>query len=213
MNILKGLFGKQTKTAYVENDNLGTRHDMLDLATGYWMARMSSATKDPFVLYDFKTEAEARDALLDLPCIHVAEDSGKLICTETVIFGYYPTKEGTYEAVICGSDLSHDLWAAAKDSFIRHNGKPRGQGELEPEVRKPPAPAAKPARPGKVVFVNETRQQQMGITFIYRNHKGPDAVSAKAFLQQNRVTEPNYYIRVETPEGVFCQDIQGMYTE
>jgi len=48
---------------------------------------------------------------------------------------------------------------------------------------------------------------------IYRVHKAPDAASAKAFLEQNPVTKQFYYIVVETPEGNYCRDIQGMYKE
>jgi hypothetical protein len=218
MSFLSKLFGKPAsdKTqakSYKEKDNRGTRQDTESLASAYWMARISSPKKDPFVLYTFDTEKDAREALLVLPCIHVAEDSGKLICTETLIFGYYATKEGKYEAIVCGDDLTHELWEQAKTSFIRHGGHPRGQGELEPEKRTVPAQKAKAPQLGKVVFVREDRQNKMGVTFIYRIHKGPDAASAKAFLEQNPVTKQFHYIVVETPEGNYCRDVQGIYKE
>lgn len=218
MSFLKRLFDKtatgQTQVkSYREKDNRGTRHDTESLASAYWMARISSPKKDPFVLYTFDTEKDAREALLELPCIHVAEDSGKLICTEVLIFGHYATKEGKHEAIVCGDDLTHGLWEQAKASFIKHGGRPRGQGELEPEKRAAPVQKAKAPQPGKVVFVREDRQAKMGATFIYRIYKGPDAASAKAFLEQNPVTKQLYYIVVETPEGNYCRDIQGIYKE
>ena len=219
MDFLRKLFGKkaaegvQTPKSFTEEDNRGTRHDTLSLAKGYWMARMSMRKKDPFVLYEFDAEKDARGALLELPCIHVATDSGKLICTEVLLFGYYPTDSGTYEAIVCGDDLSHELWAQAKASFIKHGGRPRGQGELEPEKRAVPAQRAKAPQLGKVVFVREDHQKQSGVTMVYRVHKGPDAASAKAFLEQNPVTRQFYYLVVETPEGNYCRDIQGIYKE
>ncbi len=218
MGFLSKLFGKgavkskaQSPKPFAEKDNMGTRHDSLSLANSYWMTRISSPKKDPFVMYTFDTEKDAREALLELPCIHVAEDSQKLICTEVLIFGYYPTAEGKYEAVICGDELTHELWEQAKASFSKHGG--RRKNDLEPEKQAPSAPKAKKAKPGKVTFVREDRQQQMGQTTIYRIHKGPDAASAKAFLEQNPVTRKFYYMVVETPEGNYCRDIQGIYKE
>jgi hypothetical protein len=214
MGFLKKLFGAGQKAkSYREQDNRGTRHDTEDLASSYWFARQSSFKKDPFVLYTFDTEKDAREALLELPCIHVAEDSGKLICTEVLIFGCYRTKEGKYESIVCGDDLSHDLWEQAKASFIKHGGHPRGQGDLEPEKRSAPVKKASPPKPAKVVFVREDREAKMGVTFIYRIHRAPDAASAQAFLQQNPVTKQFYYIVVETPQGNYCRDIQGIYKE
>lgn len=202
---------EQDRKTFTERDNMGTRHDDLSLATTYWMARISSPKKDPFVLYTFDTGKDAREALLELPCIHVAEDSQKLICTEVLIFGYYPTKGGKYEAIICGDELTHELWEQAKASFSKYGG--RRKNDLEPERHAAPFPKAKTAQVGKVVFVREDRQQQSGATMIYRIYKGPDAASAQAFLKQNPVTRQFYYLVVETPEGNYCRDIQGIYKE
>jgi len=218
MSIWSKLFGKASgeKTqskSYKEKDNRGTRQDTESLASSYWIARITSPKKDPFVVYSFDREMDAREALLELPCIHIAEDSGKMICTEVLIFGYYTTKESKYEAIICGDDLSHELWEQAKASFINHGGRPRGQGELEPERRAAPVQKAKASQAGKVVFVREDRQNKAGATMVYRIHKAPDATSAKAFLEQNPVTQKLLYLVVETPEGNYCRDIQGIYKE
>ena len=200
----------QDREFFTEGDNMGTRQDTLSHATTYWMARMGSPKKDPFVLYTFNTEKDTREALLELPCVHVAGDSQKLICTEVLIFGYYPTENGKYEAIVCGDELTHELWEQAKTSFSEHGG--RRKNDLEPERRVAPSPKAKVVQPGKVVFVREDRQQgKFGATLIYRIYKGPDAISAQAFLKQNPVTRQFYYLVVETPEGNYCRDIQGMY--
>src|SRR5262245_1704346 len=117
------LFGTRPATAidaspggYVEADNRGTRHDSWGLASSYWTARLHSLKKGPFVLYTFDKEADARSALLELPCIHAA-DTGRLICTEVLIFGAYPAPGGGFEAVLCGDDLTVDLWEQARDAF------------------------------------------------------------------------------------------------
>jgi DNA polymerase IIIc chi subunit len=220
MDILKRLFGKagkqqsQPKT-YMEKDNNGTRQDTQEKASAYWNTRFtSSSMQHPFVLYTFDKEEDARGALLELPCIHIAEDSGKLICTEVLSeFGYYETEEGKYNAIVCGTELTHELWSQAKASFIKHGGKPKGQGDLEPEKGAATTHKAKPQKRGKVVFVREDRKFNGRVTFVYRIHKGPDAETAKAFLEQNPVTKQHYYLVVETPQGNYCRDIDGMYTE
>lgn len=218
MGFLDKLFGKETGAqkgqgpkSFTEKDNRGTRHDTLGIASSYWMARISSPKKDPFVMYTFDNDEDARKALLELPSIHVAEDSQKLICTEVLIFGYYPTEQGKYEAVVCGDDLTHELWQKAKESFTKHGGQRKN--DLEPEKRATPAAKVKEAKPAKVKFVREDHVQRYGTTMIYRVHKAPDAASAKAFLEQNPVTKQFYYIVVETPEGNYCRDIQGIYKE
>ena len=212
MGFLGKLFGEKEERAksYTERDNKGTRHDTLDIASSYWTARLVSAKKDPFVMFTFDNDGDAQKALLELPCIHVAQDTQKLICTEVLIFGCYKTEQGKYEAVVCGDDLTYALWQQAKESFAKNGGQRKN--DLEPEKRATPV-KAKEAKPAKVKFVREDRVQQYGATMIYRVHKAPDAASAKAFLEQNPVTKQFYYIVVETPEGNYCRDIQGMYKE
>ena len=206
---------------FQEEDNRGTRHDTERIASMYWLLRVASPKKNPFVLYAFDRAEDAREALLELPCIHVAEDSNKLICTEVLIFGYYKTKRGKYEAIVCGADLSHDLWMQAKKSFIAHGGLPVGKGALEPKTQarrdktktRAKRNKKKKARLGDVKFVREDRNNRFGIESIYRIYSGPNAAAAKAFLGQNPVTKRSYYIVVETPEGNYGRDIMGMYTE
>ncbi len=68
----------------------------------------------------------------------------------------------------------------------------------------------KHGHPEQVKFVNEQTTVKMGHTFRYRMHKGPSAV---AFLEKNPVQENMLYIIVETPEGNYGRDIQGIYKE
>jgi hypothetical protein len=162
-------------------------------------------------MHKFAREEDARAALLELPCIHVASDSGKLICTQVLIFGYYKQTDGEYEAVICGPDLTPNLWEQARASFAKHGG--RLKNELAPEDRPQPPKSSVPADVSEVLFVREERHQQMGFTMIYRMHKAPDAASAQAFLQRHPITTNHLYIVVETPEGNYGRDIDGIYKE
>ena len=206
---------EQNHKFFTEKDNMGTRQDTTSKAMAYWSARRSSPKKDPFVIYTFDAKKDARQALLELPCIYVAEDSQKLICTEVLEFGYYPIDYGMagvkYEAIVCGDELTYELWEQAKSSFSKYGG--RRKNDLEPKRHTTPISKVNGAQPNKVVFVREDHNQISGVTMIYRIYNGPDADSAKAFLKENPVTRQYYYIIVETPEGNYCCDINGMYKE
>lgn len=194
----------------MENDNVGTRHDSAAKAMSYWMGeRLNSTRKDPFVLYTFPSADKARQALLEVPCIQIATNTKNLICTESLCFGYYEC-DGKIEAVLGGGDLTRELWQKARDSFSRHGGCVKT--EQEPAISTSAADT-KNAHPEKVVFVREDRQQDGRETLIYRIHRGPDGESAKAFLKQNPVNRAGYFIVVETPEGNYCRDSQGIYQE
>ncbi len=47
----------------------------------------------------------------------------------------------------------------------------------------------------------------------YEVYKGGSAESARAFLATKRVTQSKYYIKVETPEGNWGMDLDGLYLE
>jgi ribosomal protein S27E len=48
---------------------------------------------------------------------------------------------------------------------------------------------------------------------VYEVYKGGNAESAKAFLATKKVDKPQYYIKVETSEGNWGIDIDGLYLE
>lgn len=195
---------------FLEKDNLGTRHETFDQAATYWMQRLHKTRKAPFVMYVFENEGDARRALLELPWIHEGADSGKLISTEVLIFGYWRRKhDGKYEAVVLGDDLTHDMWERAKASFAKHRGHRKNDLEPSPDsVKSVPAPET-----GQVAFVREERQNGPGGVCTYRIHRGTNAASAKMFLRDHTVSRPLYYLVVETPDGNYCRDVDGIYKE
>jgi hypothetical protein len=206
MGFFDFIFGK----TYTEEDNLGTRHETLSFASSYWLARQGSPNKEPFVLFQFDEDQPAETALLELPIIERARDTGKLICTEVLIFGYYPQENGKVEAILCGGELSYDLWQQAKVSFEKHGGTLRN--ELAPSAEAKPAKKTG-GNAGRVEFLREERPQRYGTTMTYRIHKAPSKAAAMAFLEKNPVTQKLYYLVVETPEGTFSRDLQGIYKE
>lgn len=62
-------------------------------------------------------------------------------------------------------------------------------------------------------FVRKYKAKSAGGDATYETYKGTDAESAKAFLMTKRVDKPMYYIIVDTPEGSWGIDINGLYLE
>lgn len=68
--------------------------------------------------------------------------------------------------------------------------------------------------PCLVEFVREdVREGESGETSVYRVYRAPNVADAKTFLEESPVTEPQFFLIVETPEGNFCRDIKGIYKE
>lgn len=217
MGFLGNLFGsnkiiQQGERKYLEKDNRGTRQESIDKATAYWAARRHTQKFDPFALYVFDEEAGAKQALLDLEYMHLADDSGKIVCSETFEFGYYKRNDGKYEAIVCGGDLTVQDWESARTSFTGHGGIKKN--EQRPEKEKETKSSKKvDADPKKVIFIREDKTRDASGTATYRTYKAPDVASAKAFLEQNPVSESQYYLVVETPGGNYGRDKDGIYKE
>ena len=191
-----------------EKDNVGTRQETLDQAIAYWNMRNMRQKFDPFVLYVFTKEADARDSLLDLDCIHKAHDTGKIICTEPLIFGYYRTESEHYEAIIAGENLTHELWQKAKDIFEKHGG--RRKNDQEPEKQTLTKTTKAKELTDKVKLIRKYMERNGS---YYEVYKCDDAELAKDFLMTKSVNKQQYYIVVETPMGNWGMDIKGLYKE
>ena len=205
----------ETDTAekkYYERDNCGSRHDTMAQANGYWMGeRFKKEVKPPFTMYSFSSYADGEAALLELPFIHKAADTGKLICDRLMTFGIYEVTSngkpaGLYEALVCGSDLTKEEFLAAEEAFKKHNGKRKNN--LEPEEGVKPV-RAEDGDAARVRFKENVHDNG----YTYKVHTAPKKADALAFLKQQRVNIGKFYIVVETPEGNIGRDINGIYEE
>ena len=202
---------------YFESDNRGMLVNTMSKSLAYWLGeRFSSPRKDPFVYYIFTNAQDAEAAMLDLPYIHLAYDTGNLVCDHLFRYGYFAvtnngTLTGEYDAFIAGADLTHEMWTQIHEVFKAHNGTKKN--DLEPEkttattAARPSAPPAGDA--AKVRFVRENRKDAS----VWRTHSAPTKADAVAFLATQSVTQPLYYVVVETPEGNYGRDKDGFYQE
>jgi hypothetical protein len=198
---------KEDGKKYTELDNKGSLQDTSSKATSYWIARMQSKEKAPFVLYTFSNESAAREALLQVPCIHVAEETKKLICEEVLYYGYYKVGDGQWEVILCGHNLTNELWTEARTAFIKHGGVRKN--EQEPTQGNASVKSEPVGDASKVHFVREDGDS----TATWRVHSAPNKADAMAFLEQHPVTKALHYIVVETPEGIYGRDKDGFYQE
>jgi hypothetical protein len=199
---------------FLERDNRGMRVETMSQSIAYWMGeRFKNPRKDPFVYYIFSNGNDAKTAMLELPFIHTAQDSGKIICDELFRFGYYATttngvSTGEYDAFVAGSDFTCEMWEQTHAAFAKHNGTRKN--DLKPDDSFSPPPSTKDSGDAtQVTFVRESRDTSS----VWMVYKAPCKADAMAFLSQQIIDKPLYYVVVETPEGNFGRDKDGMYQE
>jgi len=197
---------------YYERDNRGMRVNTFSQSQSYWIVeRFRSSRNDPFVYYTFMDENDAKMAMLELPFIHLASDSGKLICDDIFRFGYFAITNdgkltGEYDAFIAGADFTHDMWSITHKVFTKYKGVKKN--DLEPNENVKSNSLAN----GNAKNVSFVRENTNGSS-VWRVHKAPNKADAIAFLAQQQIRRSLYYIVVETPHGNFGKDIDGFYQE
>ena len=196
---------EDSQNAYMEKDNVGTRQDSLEKANAYWLGtRLQMTEKPPFSLYVFKSAIDAENALLELPFIHKAKDTGNLICEKVLEFGYYKVEADNYEAIITGFDYTLDDFNKAEESFKKHNGVLKNN--LEPTDNANQT-ASVGGDKNNVKFRETITENQ----YTYECYDGKTKADAMAFLKDKEVNKGLYYVCVYTPEGNFGRDINGIY--
>ena len=191
---------------YFERDNMGTRQDTVEKANAYWLGeRFQMEIKPPFTLYKFTSGDDAEKALLELPYIHKAADTGNMICDEVYVFGCYKVSEGNYEAIVCGKDLSYDDFIQAEESFKKHGGTLRNN--LEPEKSTKTENKTEDKKESTLKFREKFTKNQ----FTYECYDAETKEEALDFLKGKPVKERLYYVCVYTPEGDYGRDIDGIY--
>lgn len=206
---LNKLFSKSkdpSSKAVRKSDNKGTCYRDEQHAQTIWtMNHMLSYT--PVVICRFDTLDAARKAVLNLSYIHEVTDTKELITSEPLEFGCYRNAQGQGEVIICGQALTREQWQEAKDTLTSAGGTVYKEQEPREETKKPAPKASAKANACKFV-----RKEQNGMN-TYEIYRGASRAAATEFLQAHPVNKPLYYIVVETPEGNFGRDKDGIYQE
>ena len=217
MNLLKKLFGINSsskgigsvvKSSVRENDNVGMRCETNSEGQAYF-ASLFTRDAEPLIFYYFSSKNAAIKALLAISCIAIADDTGKLVSREVLTFGVFEVEPNMWGALLAGKSLTHALWSEAKNSFTQSGGTLRR--EEAPSKSTGSAPKSASASASSVKFSHERNDIVAGAPATYRHHTGPSKAAAIAWLQTQSVNRPSYFIVVETPEGTFARDIQGIF--
>jgi hypothetical protein len=193
---------------FYEKDNRAVRFNRLNQANDFWSEYEKWRPTIPFLRYIFDTRLQAVDALLSVACIHQAEDTGLLICTEPITMGCYRLIDGRYEVFLAGETLTYKTWSEATENFSSHRGQYRNQ--LRPETYERFKSQSKADR---VLFKKEYYEVTLSGTLYYQIFEASSLLAARNFLlrSENVITALNKYILVETPKGTLCRDINGIH--
>jgi hypothetical protein len=202
--------------SFFQKDNLGTK-----IPDGLFLWAETQRTRKgkpiPLIVCEYDNEKDAYNALLKLPFIHIAQDSGELISSEILSYGYYKVNETIYHAAICGWSIRSDLWREAKNILEKSGGNLIDI--IEPEIEADLQDTNE--ADNRVVFVREYQNlfefmqnnQLHKIMVTYRIFRANNAQAAMQFLSIQSIEKKHYQLIVETPSGNYCRDVSGFYRE
>ena len=197
------------KKPVLSGDNVGTRMDTFSKASSYWISFMSSGSVPPFVCYKFPGREESLEGFSSLSFIKQASDTGEFITlVPTLYYGFYEVEPGLWEVLICGDTLTRDMYQEAVEKLTRAGGTLKDR--KEPSAAETPVSSGNPSLAAQVSL---TRQENKG-EYRYHVYHGPSREAALEFLKSLQpVTELYVYHIVETPDGNFGRDKDGIYRE
>jgi hypothetical protein len=176
----------------------------------------SMAEEDPdnfkYVAYRFPTIEEARKALVQLSYITEAT-GGELKCLKDILFGFYPHQE-KFVSFVGGPALHYALWREASAIFPELPGAEYFRVSPAPDVHLeiPDIEALLRDENLQVSHV-ENREGEGDDYSQYYVYRAPNKLNAIEFLKRVNVQEPGVHVLVETPEGTWGKDENGIYQE
>lgn len=232
MSLFKKLFGSDKQSnkkekVYKSTDNLGTIYTSSKTADAAWHALGMMLDKGnkvtlydtqgksneitskgyPFICFTFDSEDAAIKGVSGLSFIKKAGDTNSFISLEVLEFGCYELeKEGKWEIIIWGENFTDELYQESNTKLSAAGGTKKG--ERIPKKKSQDKPKASNTG-GKTTYI---RTDHKGNN-TYEVHKAPSKSVAMDFLKNKSVTKGLYYIIVETPEGNWGKDINGIYQE
>jgi hypothetical protein len=235
MSIWKSLFGSgsqpdKNEKVYKSSDNVGTTYTDHKKVDAAWQAQGMMFSKGttvnltvyntdgtlnkevvskgrPFICYTFTSGEVAKKAMSSLSFIKVAADTNELICLETLEFGCYDAgANGLWEAIIWGDSLTSEMFKESDEKLSAAGGNKKGERkpvEGSNSKKDTKVPISKP---------KYVRTDTNGVN-TYEVYKAASKESALEFLKEKTVKKQLYYVIVETPEGNWGKDIDGIYQE
>lgn len=209
----------QKRSARSESFNCGTYRDDLDeLEEANWLRKLATGSEEPMIEATFKRRVDARSALLDLPYFYSNPDQEHFFCCRPIEYGLSQLSNLLFGVHLGGVDLRPRDLQFAEDVFVRRGGDVRFvsvgcRSDLSKKRREVARSAKKYASTGQVKFIKTERRSMGGVDFEFDVYAADSEREALLFLSRETVGESFRYIVVETPEGSFGKDIDGVYRE
>ncbi|MBR0459171.1 MAG: hypothetical protein IJJ26_08025 [Victivallales bacterium] len=162
-----------------------------------------------YVAYMFPGLKEATEALTHLTYISTG-GNGQLKCSKPLEFGVYPHQNGAV-AFVGGSKFHYAPWREATAVLPELPGAVYFKVSTEPEVLLD-LPAAEEGLPIENLGYEDIEDNNgAGFARCYK-YRTDNREHAIAFLEKFNVNEEGIIIHVETPDGVFGKDENGIFT-
>ncbi|MBR4675033.1 MAG: hypothetical protein IKP00_11260 [Victivallales bacterium] len=180
----------------------------------FWDRAAADPENFKYVAYMFPSIKEATSALQKLTYI-TATPNGDLRCTrDNLLFGVYPHQDGAV-AFIGGSDFHYAPWREATAVLPELEGARYFKVSTEPAVSLEVPDIDKMATEQNIKIeslgVEDYTDPEGGFTRCYK-YKAESKEMAMLFLENFQVNEEGIVVQVETPEGIFGKDENGIYT-
>ncbi len=180
----------------------------------FWDRAAADPENFKYVAYMFPSIKEATAALQKLTYI-TTNPNGDLRCTrDNLLFGVYPHQDGAV-AFVGGSEFHYAPWREATAVLPELEGARYFKVSTEPAVSLEVPDIDKMASEQNIKIeslgVEDYTDPEGGFTRCYK-YKAESKEMAMLFLENFQVNEEGIVVQVETPEGIFGKDENGIYT-
>ncbi len=179
----------------------------------FWDAAEADPEHFKYVAYMFPDERAGTEALSKLSYMHVTE-KGTLHCSKNLMYGVYP-HQGKAVAFVGGVDYHYAPWREATAVLPELPGAEYFKVSPEPEVLlEIPVLDEQEAADLHIesIGIEEMEDSQGGGFIRCYKYRADTKEHALDFLQKFEVNEEGIVVQVETAQGVFGKDENGIFT-
>jgi hypothetical protein len=182
------------------------------LQRNFWALADADPEHFKYVAYRFPTMDEARGALLQLSFISEGPDN-QLRCSRELEFGFYPHQD-RWVSFVGGTDMHYALWREASAVLPELPQAEYFRVSTAPEVKLEVPDIGQLLRDEALKIEHVENREGEGDDFSqYYVYRAPDKQSALEFLKRANVSEAGVHVVVQTPDGTWGKDENGIYEE
>jgi hypothetical protein len=178
----------------------------------FWAAADADPEHFKYVAYLFPTSQAAQDALLQLSFVSQGAD-GQLKSSRAIELGTY-AHQGKFVAFVGGTELHYALWREASAVLPEIAEAEYFRVSEAPEVMLEIPDIEQLLRDADLHIEHVENREGEGKDYSqYYVYRAPDKQNALEFLKRANVTEAGVHVIVQTPEGTWGKDENGIYQE